>query len=143
MIADQVADLEAGRGRRRSGDRLISIHEAKTGRLIRAALATGGCLAFAPDEALAGLDSSVRAVGIAFQIKDDLLDVESDAATLGKQPGTDSAAHKLTFPAVWGLERSREVLAETVDEAVAAAKGLPGVGGRLAELARFVGERRS
>jgi geranylgeranyl pyrophosphate synthase len=145
MIGGQVADLEAEEDRR-GDDReqsVLSIHEAKTGRLIRAALVAGGLYAFAPEETLARLDACGRALGLAFQIRDDLLDVESDAATLGKQPGTDSAAHKLTFPAVWGLERSREVLAETVDRAAAAATSLPGGGGRLAELARFVGERRS
>ena len=141
MIGGQVADLQASPGGRE--EELLAIHEAKTGRLIRAALVAGGLYAFAPEEALARLDSCGRALGRAFQIKDDLLDVESDAATLGKEPGGDSAAEKLTFPAVWGLERSREILAEKVDEAASSALGLPGGGGRLASLARFVRDRRS
>jgi geranylgeranyl pyrophosphate synthase len=143
MIGGQVADLEAEKEPRPSGDRLLAIHEAKTGRLIRAALAVGGLLAIAPESALAGLDTYGRALGLAFQIKDDLLDVESDAASLGKRAGSDSAAKKLTFPAVYGVERSHAWLAEKVDEAVAAARALPGEGGRLPDLARFVADRRS
>jgi geranylgeranyl diphosphate synthase type II len=141
MIGGQVADLEALPGE--GEERLLSIHEAKTGRLIRASLVAGGVYAFAPEETLARLDACGRALGLAFQIRDDLLDVESDAATLGKEPGGDTAAEKLTFPAVWGVERSREILAEKVEEAAAAALGLPGGGGRLPELARFVRDRRS
>lgn len=130
MIGGQVADLEAERGERPAGDlggrpgrppsppaaaeRLLAIHEAKTGRLFRAALAAGGRLAFASDDVLARLDACGRALGLAFQIKDDLLDVEADAATLGKRPGSDSAARKLTFPAAWGLEKSRALLEEKV-----------------------------
>jgi geranylgeranyl pyrophosphate synthase len=145
MIGGQVADLEAERGETPAGpgaaDRLLAIHEAKTGRLIRAALAAGGILAFASDDVLARLDAYGRALGLAFQIKDDLLDVEADAATLGKRAGSDSAAHKLTFPAVWGLDRSREQLAERLREAGEHARALPGAGGHLPDLARFVGER--
>jgi geranylgeranyl pyrophosphate synthase len=143
MTAGQVADLEAEREVSRSGQRLLTIHEAKTGRLIRAALAAGGLYALASEEALSELDAYGRALGLAFQIKDDLLDVESDAETLGKRAGADSAAHKLTFPAVWGIERSHLWLAEKVEEAVEAARKLPGGGGKLPELARFVGARRS
>lgn len=147
MIGGQVADLEAERENAPVGPaaagRLLAIHEAKTGRLFRAALAAGGILAFASDDVLARLDAYGRALGLAFQIKDDLLDVLSDAATLGKRAGSDPAAHKLTFPAVWGVERSREQLAERIGEAEEHARALPGGGGRLADLARFVGERQA
>ena len=145
MIGGQVADLEAERADPATGpaasERLLAIHEAKTGRLFRAALAAGGLLASGSDEVLAKLDAYGRALGLAFQIKDDLLDVESDAATLGKKPGSDSAAQKLTFPALWGVGRSREELRDRVREAQEHARALPGGGGRLPELALFVGER--
>jgi geranylgeranyl pyrophosphate synthase len=152
MIAGQVADLEHGgagnpltptlsRGEREKA--LFSIHEAKTGKLIRASLVVGGHLAFAPETVVASLDSYGRALGLAFQVKDDLLDVESDSASLGKHAGADSAAHKLTFPSVFGRERSHALLDEKIAEAIDAARALPGGGGRLTELARFVGERRS
>ncbi|HTO88239.1 MAG TPA: farnesyl diphosphate synthase [Thermoanaerobaculia bacterium] len=143
MIGGQVADLEAPGSSPPSEEAVRAIHESKTGRLIRASLALGGILSFATEEDLARLDRYGRAVGLAFQIKDDLLDVESDAATLGKTPGKDAAAGKATFPAVWGIERSRQVLASTIEEAVAQAEALPGGGGRLPDLARFVGERKS
>ena len=141
MIGGQVADLEASPGG--GADELLAIHEAKTGRLFRAALVAGGLYAFAPEESLARLDACGRALGLAFQIRDDRLDVESDALTHGKEPGSDYAAEKLTFPAVWGVARSREILAERVEEAATAAMALPGGGGRLAELARFVRDRQS
>ena len=143
MIGGQVADLEASGSAPPSEELVSSIHESKTGRLIRASLALGGTLSFAAEEDLARLDRYGRAVGLAFQIKDDLLDVESDAATLGKTPGKDAAAGKATFPAVWGVERSRQALASTIEEAVSEAKALPGGGGRLPDLARFVGRRKS
>jgi len=143
MIGGQVSDLEAEREGLRSPELLLSIHGAKTGRLIRASATAGGLYAFASDDALARLDAYGRALGLAFQIKDDLLDVESDAATLGKPSGSDSEARKLTFPAVEGIDRSREILAEKIEEAIAEARALPGGGGRLVELARFVAQRRS
>ena len=143
MIGGQVADLEASGAAAPSEDLVRQIHESKTGRLIRASLALGGILSFASEEDLERLDRYGRALGLAFQIKDDLLDVESDAATLGKTPGKDAAAGKVTFPGVWGVERSRQMLASTLEEAVAAAESLPGLGGRLPDLARFVGARKS
>ena len=139
----QVADLEAEKEERPSEELVEKIHESKTGRLIRASLAVGGLLAFAEDEDLARLDAYGRAIGLAFQIKDDLLDLEADAATLGKASGKDAAAGKATFPAVWGVERSRAMLRERVEEAVAAAAALPKTGGLLPDLARFVGDRKS
>ena len=143
MIGGQVADLEASGAAPPTEELVSRIHESKTGRLIRASLALGGILSFAAEEDLARLDRYGRAVGLAFQIKDDLLDVESDAATLGKTPGKDAAAGKATFPAVWGVERSRQVLASTIEEAVSQAQALPEGGGRLPDLARFVGRRKS
>jgi geranylgeranyl pyrophosphate synthase len=143
MIGGQVADLEAEKEAHPSRELVEKIHESKTGRLIRAALAVGGLLSFAEDQDLERLDAYGRAIGLAFQIKDDLLDVEADTATLGKAAGKDAAAGKATFPAVWGVERSRSMLREKVEEAVAIASALPNGGGRLPDLARFVGERKS
>jgi geranylgeranyl diphosphate synthase, type II len=143
MIGGQVADLEAEKAEAHTPDSVLGIHENKTGRLIRAALAVGGILSFSSSEDLERLDAYGRAVGLAFQIKDDLLDVESDASVLGKASGKDAARGKATFPAVFGVERSRALLAEAVVEALEAAGRLPREGGRLPEVARFVAERRS
>lgn len=143
MIGGQMADLEAEDVSAPTEGLVETIHENKTGRLMRASLAVGGLLAFGQDLDLARLDLYGRKIGLAFQIKDDLLDVESDAATLGKRSGKDAAAGKATFPVVWGVERSHRVLAQTIEEAVETARGLPSGGGRLPDLARFIGERKS
>jgi geranylgeranyl pyrophosphate synthase len=143
MIGGQAADLEAEKEAAPSADLVSRIHENKTGRLMRASLLAGAILAGADESTLARVDLYGRKIGLAFQIKDDLLDIESDAATLGKASHKDAAAGKATFPGVWGVERSRALLAENVEEAVAAAQALPGGGGVLPELARFVGDRKS
>jgi geranylgeranyl diphosphate synthase, type II len=143
MIGGQVADLEAESVANPSPDLVLSIHETKTGRLLGASLAVGGILSFAPSDVLERLALYGRKIGLAFQIKDDLLDVEADSATLGKAAGKDAAAGKATFPAVWGVERSHQVLTSTIEEAVAAAEALPSGGGRLPDLARYIGERKS
>jgi geranylgeranyl diphosphate synthase type II len=143
MIGGQMADLEAEEETSPTAELLTRIHESKTGKLIRASLAAGSILAGADEPTLARVDLYGRKIGLAFQIKDDLLDVESDAATLGKASHKDAAAGKATFPAIWGVERSRALLAENVEEAIAAASQLPGGGGVLPELARFVGARKS
>jgi geranylgeranyl pyrophosphate synthase len=141
MIGGQAADLEAEEIASPSEDLVLAIHENKTGRLIRASLAVGGILSGAAKDVLRSLEAYGRALGLAFQIKDDLLDVEADAATLGKAAGKDAAAGKATFPVVWGIDRSRAMLRQQVEQAIEAVRGLPGRGGRLPELARFVEER--
>ena len=142
MIGGQAEDLEAERRTEASEELVLAIHENKTGRLIRASLAVGGLLSGAAKEVLRALEAYGRAVGLAFQIKDDLLDVEADAATIGKAAGKDAAAGKKTFPAVWGVERSHAMLRDQVEQAIEAARTLPGRGGRLPELARYVEERQ-
>jgi geranylgeranyl diphosphate synthase type II len=143
MIGGQMGDLEAEEELAPTAELLTRIHENKTGKLMRASLLAGAILAGADEATLSLVDLYGRRIGLAFQIKDDLLDVESDAATLGKASNKDAAAGKATFPVVWGVERSRQLLAENVEEAVAAASALPGAGGVLPELARFVGARKS
>ena len=144
MIGGQVADLEAeATGGDVPRELVERIHENKTGRLIRASLAVGALLSFAEAEDLDRLDVFGRAVGLAFQIKDDLLDVESDSQTLGKRAGKDASAGKATFPRALGIEGSRQMLSRTLEEALTAAARLPREGGHLPALARFVGDRRS
>jgi geranylgeranyl pyrophosphate synthase len=142
MIGGQIEDLEAENAPATEAQ-VARIHENKTGRLIRAALAVGAHLSRADAPTLSRLDEYGRAIGLAFQIKDDLLDVEGSAAALGKASGKDAGAGKATFPAVWGVARSRAMLRDTLAQAIEAARDLPQGGGRLPELARFVGERSS
>jgi geranylgeranyl pyrophosphate synthase len=143
MIGGQMADIEAESVASPTAELLERIHENKTGRLMRASLATGAILAGSGEETLEAVDRYGRRIGLAFQIKDDLLDVESDAATLGKASHKDAAAGKATFPGIWGVERSRSLLEENIAEAVAIASTLPDGGGVLSDLARFIGARKS
>ncbi len=143
MIGGQMADIEAEAETAPTAELLDRIHEHKTGRLMRASLLTGAILAGADEPTLARIDRYGRKIGLAFQIKDDLLDVESDAATLGKASNKDAAAGKATFPVVWGVERSRSLLLENIAEAVELASALPRGGGVLPDLARFIGARKS
>jgi geranylgeranyl diphosphate synthase type II len=146
MIGGQVEDLEAekeGLDGERSLTRLEKIHAHKTGRLIRASLAVGGLLSFAPEETLALLDEYGEKLGLAFQIKDDLLDVESTREELGKETGKDEAHGKMTFPGLLGIEESRRSLDAAIEGARSAASRLERGNGPLGDLAEFVAARRT
>ena len=117
-------------------DALQRLHSLKTGALLRASVRLGAISAEVDADTRAQLDVFADALGLAFQIRDDLLDVESDSITLGKTAGKDTVQAKATFPALIGIAASRErllQLADTMHEAL-----LP-FGGRahaLAELGR-------
>jgi geranylgeranyl diphosphate synthase type II len=111
MIGGQVNDLE-GEGKHPTTHLLESIHRAKTGALLRASLRMGGIYAGADDRQLHALSLYGEHIGLAFQIVDDILDVEQSSATLGKTAGKDAQQHKITFPAVYGLERSHAMAEE-------------------------------
>jgi geranylgeranyl diphosphate synthase type II len=108
MIAGQVADLE-GEGQPPSAQLLESIHRAKTGALLRASLRLGAICAGASDPHYQALSCYGEHIGLAFQIVDDILDVEESSEALGKTAGKDAQQHKITFPAVYGLEESRRM----------------------------------
>ena len=88
------------------------MHARKTGALIRAAAVSGAIMAGGDERAVEAIDAYAADVGLAFQIVDDILDVEGDASTLGKSAGKDAAASKPTYPALYGIERSRTLAAE-------------------------------
>jgi geranylgeranyl diphosphate synthase type II len=108
MIGGQVSDIE-GEGKPPAPELLELIHRAKTGALLRASVRMGGIYAGATHSQLDALSSYGEHVGLAFQIVDDVLDVEQSSETLGKTAGKDAQQQKITFPAVYGLERSREM----------------------------------
>jgi len=110
MIAGQVADLE-GEGQPPTAALLESIHRAKTGALLRASLRLGAICAGAPDPQYQALSCYGEHIGLAFQIVDDILDVEESSEALGKTAGKDAQQHKITFPAVYGVEESRRMAA--------------------------------
>ncbi|MBV9762325.1 MAG: polyprenyl synthetase family protein [Acidobacteriaceae bacterium] len=142
MIGGQVNDLE-GEGKRPTARLLESIHRAKTGALLRASARMGGIYAGAAEDELEALSVYGEHVGLAFQIIDDVLDVEEPSEALGKTAGKDQAQQKVTFPAVYGLERSRE-MAE--DERVAAHLALrifDDRADRLRQIADFIVQRKT
>ncbi len=106
LIAGQVADLEA-EGRRVDRAQLRYIHENKTAALLTSSVRLGAMSANAAPKQLAAITAFGRALGLAFQIIDDILDVTQTSAKLGKSAGKDVAAQKATYPAVLGLENSR------------------------------------
>ncbi|HXI04013.1 MAG TPA: farnesyl diphosphate synthase [Candidatus Saccharimonadales bacterium] len=142
MIGGQAMDLEFEE-KPASADEIRTIHRLKTGALITASCAAGGILGGGSAGQIGALERYGRALGLAFQITDDILDVEGTAEEIGKSPGKDQRAGKATFPSVHGLARSREMAEESVAEALSALDPF-GEGGRLlAEIAAAVVSRRS
>ena len=142
MIAGQVHDIE-GEGKQATFALLDSIHRAKTGALLRASLRMGGIYAGADVEQLAALSCYGDHVGLAFQIVDDVLDVEESSETLGKTAGKDAKQKKITFPAVYGIERSRQMAEEERMAAHLALRPFDDRAGRLRELADYIVKRKA
>ncbi len=141
MVGGQAVDLAAV-GRKISLEELKAMHGAKTGALIRASVALGALAAGCEDTTRRTLDDFAQALGLAFQIRDDLLDIEGDAEQIGKTPGKDAAHDKPTYPALLGVDASRallEELSEAMQDSMHALQ-LP-ANGDLAELARFAVQR--
>ena len=141
MIGGQVLDLLA------TGDSMDeaavrAIHERKTGALLRACPVLGGIVAGAPSDLLALLDSYGADLGLAFQIIDDILDIESSSAVLGKSVGKDVAAGKATFPAAIGLEPSRRLAEELARRASRTADAIGPAARPLATLADYTVRRK-
>jgi geranylgeranyl pyrophosphate synthase len=142
MVGGQAIDLQAvGRANQLDANELRGMHARKTGALITAAAASGAIMAGAPDSAVAAIAAYADELGLAFQIVDDILDVEGESAALGKTIGKDAAAGKPTFPALFGLEASRRMADECVDRAIAALDEAA-LTGRLADIARWVVRRK-
>lgn len=113
MCGGQALDLDAtGNGNSVSVQALKRLHALKTGALIRAAVRMGGLCSDASEARLQALDRFAEAMGLAFQVRDDILDIESDSATLGKTAGKDQAQAKATFPALIGMVASRCLLSD-------------------------------
>jgi geranylgeranyl diphosphate synthase type II len=140
MIGGQVNDIE-GEGKHPTAALLDSIHRAKTGALLRASVRMGAIYAGANAEQLAALTRFGEHVGLAFQIVDDILDVEQSSDALGKTAGKDAAQQKITFPAVYGIERSRAMAEEERLEAHRALQPFDDRAQRLRELADLIVRR--
>jgi geranylgeranyl pyrophosphate synthase len=142
MIGGQVLDLE-GEGTALSLEELERIHHAKTGELIRASVRLGGMAARATTEQIDALDCYGRAIGLAFQIADDLLDETSTTDQIGKTAGRDRALQKSTYPALLGVEGSRQRAAALVEEGCTALREAGLLTPHFERLARYIVERRS
>ncbi len=147
MVGGQAIDLAAaGRIAGRpvqplDARALEDMHARKTGALIRAAAVMGAIASAADAPTFHAVDAFARELGLAFQIVDDVLDVEGSDAELGKTAGKDAAARKPTYPALYGIAESRRLAAECVARAKDALRGVR-LGSRLAEIADWSLERR-
>jgi farnesyl diphosphate synthase len=141
MAGGQALDLAAV-GHPLTLGELEHMHACKTGALIRASVQLGALAAGADGDTLQALDRYAHAVGLAFQVRDDVLDVEGESAVIGKTAGKDAAAAKPTFPSIIGLDASRARLAELTDTALAAIAPLGARAPLLEELALYAAHRR-
>jgi geranylgeranyl diphosphate synthase type II len=141
MIGGQVHDLE-GEGKPPTVQLLERIHRAKTGALLTASVRMGAIYAGADEAQLAALTSYGTHIGLAFQIVDDLLDIEQSSEVLGKTAGKDAQQQKITFPAVYGVERSHEMAEQELRLALRALAWLDGRAERLREIAEFIVHRQ-
>jgi len=141
MVGGQMADLLAEGRTDGTAAALEAIHRRKTGALLRAALKLGALSAGADEATLRALDDYGQGVGLAFQIVDDLLDVQGDEAKLGKRVGKDSTLGKWTYPGFLGVEGSRERARQVADDAAAALAPLGDRAARLRALAMDLLER--
>jgi geranylgeranyl diphosphate synthase type II len=123
------------------GDGVRQMHARKTGALIRAAACAGAVMGGGSDMQVAAIDRAAGEFGLAFQIVDDILDVEKGSADLGKTAGKDAAAGKPTFPALYGLDESRRLAAQCLERAEAALAGGSTDRERLLAIGRWIVER--
>jgi geranylgeranyl pyrophosphate synthase len=142
MIGGQLLDLEA-EGVSLPLAELERIHRAKTGALITTAARVGALGAGANASQLAALDRYGAAVGLAFQIMDDVLDVTATTDELGKTAGRDAALHKSTYPALLGTEGARQRAIALIDDATTALRDAQLLTSPLESIARYVVARRS
>jgi geranylgeranyl diphosphate synthase, type II len=142
MVGGQVADLEA-EGKLVTAPVLEYIHRSKTAALIRGSIVAGAIAGGASDRDVERLRIFGENIGWAFQVVDDILDQEESSASLGKTAGKDQAQHKATYPALYGLEKSREIAADLESKALQELDYFGERAARLRQLAEFLVARRS
>jgi geranylgeranyl diphosphate synthase type II len=142
MVGGQVADLEA-EGKQVTAEELGYIHRSKTAALIRASVVTGAICGGADAPDVERLRRFGNNIGWAFQVVDDILDVEESSAALGKTAGKDQAQHKATYPALFGLPKSHEFAKRLATSAIAELDSFGGRAAHLRELAEFLVLRRA
>jgi geranylgeranyl diphosphate synthase, type II len=147
MVGGQAIDLEAAGhahdARALDADALRDMHARKTGALIRASAVAGATMAGGSRAQIAAIDGYAAAMGLAFQIVDDVLDVVGAGDTLGKTVGKDAAADKPTYPALFGLDASKRLARDAADAAIAALAAERLECSRLADIVEWVVSRTS
>jgi len=140
MVGGQMLDLQA-EGQQLTLEQLEKLHSHKTGALIRCAVRLGGLAAESEADTLEKLDAYASALGLAFQVQDDLLDIKGDAATLGKNTGADALHHKATYPGLLGLDGAEQKARDLIEQAKSSLGSLPGDWTALLELADWCIQR--
>ena len=140
MAGGQSIDISAS-NREISLEHLEAMHALKTGALIQASVQMGACVADASNEQREALDEFSNAIGLAFQVRDDVLDVEGDSSTLGKQQGADAARNKPTYVSLLGADGAREKVVELQSDALTALQLFGESADLLREIARYISER--
>lgn len=141
MIAGQMMDIES-EGKSLQEEALATIHAAKTGALIEASVYAGSVLGGGNDTQVAALTTYARHIGLAFQVADDILNVEGDPDLLGKAVGTDAARQKATYPSLIGLSKAKQLAAQSVASALKAIAFLDNRSEPLRALAAYVIDRK-
>ncbi|MDH3775019.1 MAG: polyprenyl synthetase family protein [Deltaproteobacteria bacterium] len=141
MVGGQVVDI-LSQNKRADLETVQQMHSRKTAALIAAATESGALTGKGSEAQVAALARYGRAIGLAFQIADDILDIEGDTELLGKTTGADEAMGKVTYPAAVGLERSRQTANEMVNDALAALEGFDDRANPLRSLANYIITRK-
>ncbi|MBW2625245.1 MAG: polyprenyl synthetase family protein [Deltaproteobacteria bacterium] len=141
MVGGQVVDI-LSQNKRAELETVQQMHSRKTAALIAAATESGALSGKGSEAQVAALARYGRAIGLAFQIADDILDIEGDTELLGKTTGADEARGKVTYPAAVGLQRSRQAANEMVNDALAALEGFDDRANPLRSLANYIITRK-
>lgn len=143
MVCGQVLDLQS-EGQQITQDELENIHRNKTGALIQAAIMLGASSVLAAgDQAFSALRQFGQALGLAFQVQDDILDIIADTAALGKTAGKDQKVQKSTYPALLGLSAAQHYAQQLHDQALDALSGIEGDTQQLRDITEFLLHRQS
>ena len=142
MIGGQVVDLQS-EGKKIPLETLTYMHACKTGAMIKAPVVSSAIICGADEAQISNLSLFAEKIGLAFQIKDDILDVEGDLSTLGKNSGSDASNDKTTYITEYGLEDAKRILNEVTDEAVGALECFGAEADFLRNIAVFIAKRNN
>ncbi len=141
MVAGQALDIRA-EGKKIDVSLMEIIHEHKTGALLKASVTTGAVLGGASEKEIESLKNYGRNIGLAFQISDDILDIEGDSDKMGKPTGVDIERGKNTYPSIYGMEKSKSMLREIIDRAIDTLSLFKETAEPLREIAVYIIERK-